>query len=96
METDLSRLLYDKYFSLTKREIEIRLKNGKVFRGVIIGFHKNNDDEIPYVQQWHIVETKDKSTFGIDAFGFLIGQIINQKDISEVMFFQDNTILKFE
>jgi len=96
MEKDFSRLLYDKYFGLTNQNIKVKLKNGTVFQGIIIGFYKSADgDDKPYIAKWHLLEEKDKNTLKINDFGFSIGKIIDQKDIVEVRFFEDNTVLRF-
>ena len=96
MEKDFSRLLYDKYFGLTNRNLEVKMKNGAVAEGIIIGFYKgeNNGNE-PYITRWHIAHKKDENILEITPFGFFGGQIIEQKDIAEVRFFEDNTILRF-
>ena len=94
MEKDFSRILYDKYCGLINRNIEVTLKSGIVFQGVIIGFYKDNYHN-PSITKWHIVDEKDKNSLGINAFSISIGKIVNQKDIAEVKFFEDNTILKF-
>lgn len=97
MKTDFSRLLYDKYLGLTCRSIEVKLKNGTVHQGVIIGFYKSGDEsDKPYISKWHLVDEKEKNTLGINDFGFLTGQIIEQNNIAEVKFFEDNTVLRFE
>lgn len=96
METDFSRLLYDKYFSLTNRNILLRLKNGNVLSCMIIGYYKSGDErDKPYIKQWHITGVKDKSTLGINPLDLLNGQIIENKDIAEVDFLADHSVLKF-
>jgi hypothetical protein len=96
MKKDFSRLLYDKYFGLTNRNIVVRLKNGTVFSCVIIGFYKSGDEaDQPYIVKWHITGVKDKSTSGVDPLDLLNGEVIEQKDIAEVDFLADNTVLRF-
>jgi hypothetical protein len=94
MEKDFSRILYEKYFSLTNRNIEIALKNGKVVRGMIIGFYRNGEySNKPYILKWHIVNENDKMSLGVDSFGFMIGEIIKTTDIAQVRFIADGSFL---
>ena len=96
MEKDFSRLLYDKYFGLANRNIVVKLKDGNVFSCIIIGFYKSGDEkDTPYIKKWHITGATDKSTLGINPLDLLNGQIIENKDIAEVDFMADHTILKF-
>lgn len=96
MEKDFSRLLYDKYFGLTNRNIVLRLKNGNVFNCIIIGYYKSGDEsDKPYIKKWHVTGAKEKSTLGINPLDLLNGQIIENKDIAEVDFLADHTVLKF-
>ncbi|MGE0568813.1 MAG: hypothetical protein AB7O73_12750 [Bacteroidia bacterium] len=97
METDFSKLLYKKYFSCSNRLIELTLKNGRKINGVFISFFLGNQDgNDPYIRKWCIVDEKYKMTFGIDAFGFRIGEIINQNDIMSIKFLDDNSQMKFD
>lgn len=96
MKTDFSKIFYDKYFSTDKRLIEVTLKNGKKISGVFISFtlgEKNRHD--PYITRWHMVNEAHKMTLGIDPFGFIIGEMINQKDIQSITFLEDNTTMHF-
>ncbi|MBC7524955.1 MAG: hypothetical protein H7239_11020 [Flavobacterium sp.] len=90
MKTDLSLILYNKYFNLKNRVIEIELKSHKVKTGKFIGFIKGNKT---YISKWHF--DNSNVIIGIDTFGFLIGEIINQKSISKIKFLEDNTIMNF-
>ncbi len=90
MKTDLSLTLYEKYFKLKNRLIEIELKNNSILKGKFIGFFKSNTI---YISKWHLVDAN--VLFGLDAFGFLVGQIINHKDISKIKFLEDNSIMNF-
>ncbi len=69
------------------RKVEILLKNGNRIQGIVIGYFKKDMDDLNSpVIKWHIINNKDKMTLGIDAFGFLIGKIIEQKDIEGMKF----------
>ncbi len=96
MKTDYSRIFYNKYFGLANRNIEVRMKNGKIIQGIIIGFYRScDDDAIPCITRWHIVDEKDKMCFGTDSLGCMTGQIIKQKEIASVKFFDDDTTMNF-
>jgi hypothetical protein len=90
MKTDLSLVLYKKYFKLKNRQIKIELKNHSVVFGKFVGFLKGNSS---YISKWHFVESN--ALIGIDAFGFLVGQLINQNDILRITFMEDNAIMNF-
>lgn len=92
---DLSFELYKKYFSLTDNEIEITLKDNSILKGKIVGYYKNEEggNKNLYISRWHIANTN--SFLGIDAFGFLQGEIILHKNISSIYFYEDKSILKF-
>lgn len=97
MNTDFSKLLYDKYFSLKNRNIVILLKNGRLIKGVIFGFYRGDEDsDEPYIIKWHIIKNNTGRTPCIDPFGFIPGELINQSDIAEVYFLFDNSSLKFK
>ena len=90
MKTDLSLVLHDKYFKLKSRIIEIELKNHLLLTGKFVGFFRGNKT---YIVKWHLVDAN--VLFGIDAFGFLVGKIINHKDISKIKFLGDNSVMFF-
>jgi hypothetical protein len=90
MKTDSSFVLYCNYFKLKNRSIEIELKNHLVLKGKFIGFFRGNTT---YISKWHLVD--ENVLFGIDGFGFLVGQLINQKDIVRITFMEDNSIMNF-
>jgi hypothetical protein len=90
MKTDLSLLFYKKYFKLKNQLIEVELKNNLILTGKFIGFFRGNTT---YISKWHLVD--ENVLFGIDGFGFLIGQLINHKDISKIKFLEDNSIMNF-
>lgn len=90
MKTDLSLLLYEKYYNLKNQLIEVELKNHSVLKGKFIGFFRGNTT---YISKWHLVDAN--VLFGVDSLGFLVGQIIYQKDIFKIKFLEDNTIMNF-
>ena len=90
MKTDLSLELYDKYFKRKNRIIEVELKNHLLLTGKFIGFFRGNTT---YISKWHLVDAN--VLFGLDSLGFLVGQIIYQKDIFKIKFLEDNSIMNF-
>ena len=90
MKKDSSFVLYCIYFKLKNRVIEIELKNHIILTGKFIGFFRGNTT---YISKWHLVD--ENAFFGIDGFGFLIGQFINHNDISKIKFLEDNSIMNF-
>lgn len=96
MESDLSQLLYKKYFSFTNRTIEVEMKSSMIVRGIIVGFCKGNElNREAYIIRWHIVDEKFENMLGIDAFGFPAGLYINQDEIKRIKFLEDNSVMKF-
>ncbi|MEP7196432.1 MAG: hypothetical protein ABI851_07910 [Saprospiraceae bacterium] len=97
MESDFSKQLYEKYFSCDNRLIEVTLKNRRKITGAFISFFlgKKHSNE-PYINNWHIVNEKYKMSLGIDSFGYLIGEIINQNDIESINFLDDNSVMTFK
>jgi hypothetical protein len=94
MKTDFSKQLYDKYFRLNNRSMELVLKNGKHFKGFICGFFRGDPDrDDPYVIKWHMVTEADKKIFGTNILGLIAGEIIKQDDIAEVYFDCDQSCL---
>lgn len=97
METDFSRILYDRYAGLSNKRIELVLKNGRRVQGLIAGFFKGDEEsEEPYIIRWHIAEEKEKRSPGDYNLGYTEGEMIAQKEIAEVRFFEDNSVLQFK
>jgi len=88
MEPDSSLALFQKYFNHSNRSIEIELKNHEVLKGKFIGYFRGNKD---YITKWHFTAVDTK--FGRDQFGFLIGQLIEHRDILSVRFLEDDSII---
>ena len=53
MKTDLSLLLYEKYYKLKNQLIEVELKNNLILTGKFIGFFRGNTT---YISKWHLVD----------------------------------------
>ena len=88
MESDSSLALFQKYFNLENRLIEIELKNHEILKGKFIGYFKGKEETIV---KWHFTDVD--ILFGSDQFGFLIGQLVEHKDILSVRFLEDNSII---
>ena len=96
MKADLSKQLYDKYFKRTNRVVTMTLRNGRKITGVFIAFYCGDEDlGEPFITKWHMVDKKYKKTSGIDAFGFFIGEYIDQKEIESIKFLSDYSEMKF-
>ena len=94
MKTDFTRILYNRYFSNTGREIEITLRNGLIVKGAIIGFCKTGDEEdIPYVSRWHMVTSEDRVNKRAGELDIPPDIFIYSKDIASVTFCDDNSVL---
>ena len=96
MNTDLSEVFFNKYFDLKNPVIRLTLNNGSEIEGKINAyFYGDENSKDPYILKWQIVDKDEKNIIGLDGFSDWIGKIIAQKDIKEVYFFEDNSILKF-
>lgn len=96
METDASKEFYLSYFQLTNRNIEMKLKSGKQIAGVIISFIKGDQySNEPFITAWHIVPSNDSITLGINAFGIMIGEIINHDEIHAIKLLENNRTIHF-
>ena len=100
MNRDLSWELHDRYFNLSDRKIELVLKSGRVLRGMIIGYFTDGiDNGNARISKWHFLEEKarDNDLYfnGIDVLGNMRGEVIRQKEIREVRFLEDGSILVF-
>ena len=87
MKTDYSKQIYDTYYSLTDRVIELILKDGRCIRGIICGFFKGDPESgESYITKWHIVGSEKKDRFRSNFLGCITGEIIKQEDIQEIHF----------
>ena len=94
MKTDTSRILYDRYFQLANRNIEIRLKNGTKVHGIIVGYFSSDADnaESP-IHHWHVVDVKGLSRWDFCGLRFEQGALIKHRDIAAITFEEDNSTL---
>jgi hypothetical protein len=93
---DSSIWLHHKYFRLKNRKIRIKLKNGKTISGIIHGFYHGDEEkgENRY-WMWHIIPSEAIYHFGVDPFGFSVGETINHQNIESIFFEEDQTEMTF-
>lgn len=91
MNTDKSKIMYDKLDEVAHKKVKLHLKNGEIKTGVIVGFFHGDAE---YVERWVFQETDDETdeTITLDAED---GEIIKHKDILEIFFFDDNSQIIF-
>ncbi|MDZ7650483.1 MAG: hypothetical protein U5K54_26910 [Cytophagales bacterium] len=97
MEVFTSAALFDKLQNSTADEVEVSLKNNSQLRGIIIGFFFGIQDYgDPFILKWHLVEKKDRYTFGKGVLGSCIGTIFSHKELISIRFLQDDSVMKFQ
>jgi hypothetical protein len=97
MKVFTSRALFDKLENLKEDEVEISLMNNIRLRGIIIGFFFGIQDHgDPFVLKWHLVEKKDRYTFGKGVLGSCMGTVFYHKELKSIRFVQDDSVLKFQ
>lgn len=85
--------LYEKYVQLKDTRVKMTLKNGDIVQGYIIGyFYDDMEDDI--IDQWQIGSEHELEDLGEDQSGHNFGKLVHQKDIDEVFFLEDKSILK--
>jgi len=91
MNTDNSKIMYDKLDEVEHKKVQLHLKNGEIKIGVIVGFFHG---DVEYVERWVFQETEDETDEAI-TLNAEDGQIIKHKDILEIFFFDDNSQILF-
>jgi hypothetical protein len=92
METDYSKEIYNKYYNIKGKIVEITLKDNSVLEGKLVGFfHGDKETGESFIEKWHFVDEKK-----IQAYKYGLGvsmesnqdvdKIIDQKDIKNVRF----------
>ena len=90
-QTDPSIEVYTKYLETDNPLVEVLLKNGHHFKGTIVGFYKGDPAAgDPFILKWQITPTKEAHTLGIDIVGTAIGNFIEQENIKQIKFLEDN------
>jgi len=92
MGADFSKEIYDKYFNVKDRMVEVTLKDNTVLEGILVSFfHGGNEIGGPFIVRWHFIDKKDIEAYhkGLDVSldgNQDMGRIIEQKDIKGVRF----------
>jgi hypothetical protein len=86
MNTDKSKILYNKLDEVQNKKVKLQLINNEIKSGFLIGFFHGENE---FIERW-IFQEADELIFNPEE-----GEIIKQKDISEVFFFDDNSQIIF-
>ncbi len=92
MKVDKSNVLFEKMETLKNSKVKITLSNGTFYIGFITGFFHGT---VNYIDRWEIKESttiNNQNKFNLNNGE---GKIINQIDITEVYFYDDNSLLIF-
>lgn len=92
MNSDKSIIMYEKIETLKSPKVKITLNDGTFSTGFISGFFHGT---VNYIDRWEIQEStinNSKNNFFLNNSD---GKIINQNDIAEVYFYEDNSLLIF-
>ncbi|MCF8255170.1 MAG: hypothetical protein K9H61_09915 [Bacteroidia bacterium] len=96
MKADSSKLAYNKFETLSNKNVRFYLIDGTIYTGSLIGFFKGLEDEgEPYIIQWHLVNTKDYYCAAMDSQEFFDGILIHHSQIKWIQFKQDQSIIDF-
>jgi len=94
-QTDPSIKVYTKYLATDNPSVEVVLKNGHHYKGTIVGFFKGDPAAgDPYILKWQITPEREAHTLGIDIVGTPIGNFIEQENIKQVKFLEDNVVIE--
>lgn len=90
MKTDLSWVLYCKYFSGNSPIVRIELQNKTMLEGRFTGFTRGGRS---YIRCWFF--SPADALFGRDVFGFSTEMTILQKNLYSVTFLEDQSTIYF-
>ena len=79
--------MYDKLDEVQNKKVKLHLVNDVIKIGFLIGFF--HGDSV-FIERWIFQETEEEIVFNPEE-----GEIIKQKDILEVFFFDDNSQIIF-
>jgi hypothetical protein len=97
IHNDHSLWLFEQYFKLHDRRVEVHLKNGLFLQGIIIGYFRGNEDRrYAYISSWHLVKESDAFSLGIDLFGNQLGTVFKHTDILDILFLENNSHIIFK
>lgn len=92
MDIDFSKEIYNNYYNVKDRIVEITMKDNTVLEGTLVSFfHGDKDADEPFVTQWHFVNKKDIEQYQKNLHLSIdgnqdIGMNIKQKDIKTIRF----------
>lgn len=86
MNTDKSKIVYDKLDEVQNKKVKLHLVNHKIKTGFLIGFFHGDKE---FIERWLFQEVEEL------IFNPEEGEIIQNKDILEVFFFDDNSQIIF-
>ncbi len=93
INTEKTELMFQKYHQFDNDKVKITLKNDVVYIGFLLGSYHNEDDLViawDFLEEKYVEEGKEINVF-ISEQDFRI----EQKDILEVYFYEDQSIIKF-
>lgn len=92
--SDTSRMLHDRYYGMTNRNIELVLKDGRHIRGIIVGFCEEDEDaENSPIHLWHIVDPDQRGDGTSIDYELIKGIFVRHKDIISVTFEDDHSTM---
>jgi len=94
MKQDSSIQLYEKFISLTNRNVVVYLKTGAKKTCALTGFNYGSVElGEPFINSWHIADRNAKNELGLDPFGYDVGEILYLSEIKAIQFEEDGIIL---
>lgn len=93
IDTEKIELMFQKYCSFDNDKVKITLKNGVIYIGFLLGSYHNDDDLVlawDFLEEKYVEEGKEINIFASDE-----DFRIEQKDIQEVYFYEDESLIQF-
>lgn len=93
INTEKIELMFQKYHQFDNDKVKITLKNDVVYIGFLLGSYHKEDDLViawDFLEDKYVEEGKEINIFASDE-----DFRIEQKDILEVYFYEDQSIIKF-
>ncbi|MGZ4056893.1 MAG: hypothetical protein ACXVPU_09125 [Bacteroidia bacterium] len=88
-EKDYSKEIFEKYYGIKDRILEILLNDDTILEGILVSFFHGDPDSETYIVKWHFIDKNEISKYlneisidGSEEFG----RIIMQEDIKSVKF----------
>lgn len=93
INTELSELMFEKYNRFDNDKVGVILKNGQKFTGFLMGCYHDIFENVlawDFLKDKYVEEGKEINIFVSDE-----DFRIEQKDIQQVYFYEDQSIIKF-